>query len=80
MKFSLTRIVRDRNFIMNPVRGGRPPRERIVTIISAGALGDMYVATFRCPNVKIFRCSTNKNIVVFISRYKKSIIRAMLME
>jgi len=65
---------------MNPVRGGKPPRERIVVIIRAGALGDKYEATFKWPNVKIFRWSTNKNIVVFISRYRKSMAIAILME
>jgi len=62
------REYKEKNFIINPVKGGRPPRERVVRIIRGILIGESCAIALRCPKVKIFSKSKIKNIVVFIIR------------
>lgn len=80
MNLSLISVESEKNFIMNPVNGGRPPSDRIVIIMRAGVFGERYEVIFRCPSVNTFRCSASKNMDVFITKYMKSMMRAALME
>jgi len=47
MKFLAIRDFREKNFIINPVRGGSPPSDNIVRIIRTILVGDIWAVALR---------------------------------